>query len=438
MSGQISFPAGLIHRSFTEADLARVESVQRRVTKRVRSTGKPQYDSVVIAGNGIGALTFAARLARSAEFRGNVTVVAPPVVESRRLINGVSLRGLAADYISQALGCTHTDLLKSISAYVAGKPASFRQTATMATPKGQSDYGFSQLGTWQGGATGLNRPLLYGARNTRVVAGMWELMQDLGIAHVADKAISAEHMRGMASGKRPLLVNATTNPTLLGAQSAKPKRMVVAVQAPFMVATGGIKYPLESSTALAPLIRRDGIIDVGYFTPFADPLSPRSSWYGIFARVVNADAGVDKDAEIKIMTSELLGVARSLGLEPDDLEQTLAGAMVPAGGFWGAPDSAPGTLELKRAYSGGNPCYYADGMLSSAIGGLLAAEAVIAGADADAVVRKALKAMRWHNFLWWVETTKIAGLADALMRVNVNLAMAYPHSAGLRHWAAVA
>jgi len=423
---------------FQSVDRVRETVTRRIIDKNTRRVGAPDYDSVVVAGNGIGALSFAARMARSDEFAGKVTIVAPPIEETRKLINGVSLRGRAADYISSAIGCTHTQLVQAITDYGSGKPACYRQTSSMAAQGRDGSWNFSRIGAWQGGHGGSDRPIVYGARNSRVTGGMWDLMADLGIRHIEEKAESAERMRAMANGTRPLLVNATTNPRLLGAEATTPVRMVLAVQVPFMVKPGGIAYPLQSSSAYAPLIRRNGIIDVGYFTPFADPLSPRSTWYGIFARVVDVGSGFDKDEELAIMTDELFGVGDALGLEPDDPDETLARALVPAAGFWGAPASAPGTLELKRAYSGGAPCFYADGMISAALGGLLAAEAVMKGDDADRVVRRALRPLRWHNYIWWVETTRIAVVADALMRLNVNLAMAYPHTAGMRLWAASA
>lgn len=400
------------------------------------ATGRPVYDSAVIAGNGIGALSFAARLARHPEFAGRITVVAPPIVESRRLINGVSLRGLAADYISAALGCTHSQLLDAISDPTSGPPVCYRQNAAMSFKGKNGQWEFTRSGVWQGGQRGGERPLVYGVRNTRVTAGMTEILADAGIDFVEEKATSADQLRLMAKGSKPLLVNATVNSGLLGNPGEKPKRMVFAVQVAFSVAPGGIKAPLQSGTAFAPLIRRAGIIDVGYFTPFSDPLSPNASWYGIVARVVDADADYDKQAEIGRMTEELFGMADALGLVPDDPDETMASALIPAAPFGGKVVSAPGTLELKRCYAGGPPCYYADGMISAAMGGVIGADAIATGADAGSLVRNSLKAIRWHNRLWWIETTRIAPIADALMRINVNLAMAYPHSAGLRLWAA--
>ncbi|MCK5755109.1 MAG: hypothetical protein KAH46_20635, partial [Mycobacterium sp.] len=93
----------------------RNESVQRFVRRFVPATGThpPSYDSVVIAGNGIGAQTFAAQLAKHPRFGGKVTLVSPPAQESRRLINGVSLRGVAADFLSSAVGVDHATLLQA-------------------------------------------------------------------------------------------------------------------------------------------------------------------------------------------------------------------------------------------------------------------------------------------------------------------------------------
>ena len=53
---------------------------------------RPRYDSVVIRGNGVGAMTLAGRLARSRSFAGKVVVAAPKPVESRKLVNGCTLR----------------------------------------------------------------------------------------------------------------------------------------------------------------------------------------------------------------------------------------------------------------------------------------------------------------------------------------------------------
>lgn len=394
-----------------------------------------QYDSAVIAGNGIGAQVFAAQLAKSPQFAGKVTIVAPPLIESRRLINGVSLRGVAADFISYALGIDHATLLDTIAGR-GNMPVAHRQMASMTVRRG-ADVRFTRPATWQGSrGDGCPEPILYGVRNSRLVGGIRELLAGSPVTFVDEKVGSSDHLRTFAAGKKPLLVNATTIPSLLGGSADKPKRLVLAVQAPLIASSP--KGPAREATAFAPLIRREGTIDVGYFTPFSDPESPRSTWYGIFARVVDADSRFDKEREHRIMVDELEAVAAGMGLTLDDPDETLAKALVPASPWGKIPPSQPGTLDLKRMYSGGAPCFYADGMVSSAIGGVVGAQAVATGNDPDAAIRNALRRYRWHNFLWWVETNKIPILADVLMRVSGRTAMFYPHTAGLRLWRSAA
>lgn len=419
-------------------DDLRRNSVEEFVDSYVPEGGASAYDSAVVAGNGIGALTFAARLARHPRFAGKVTVVAPPMDDTRRLLNGVSLRGRAADFLAAALDVTHVDLLESIADCSQGQPVAYRQTTAMAECAADGTVGFSKPATWHGGIGGTREPIVYGTRNSQVTKGMVDLMANLDIEFVDQRVESADHMRGLARGRRPLVVNGTTNPRLLGARASKPKRLVLATQVAFGVKPGGIEKPLDPATAFAPLFHRAGIIDVGYFTPFADPKSPRSAWYGILARVVDADSGFDKEHELATMERELFAVGDACGLVPDDPEETLGRALVPASSFGRVPASAGGTLELRRAYSGGAPCYYADGMVSSAIGGVVAADAVASGANADVAVRRALRPWRRHNFLWWVETTRIPAVADRLLRFNGRLAMSYPHTAGLSMWASAA
>jgi hypothetical protein len=186
------------------------------------------------------------------------------------------------------------------------------------------------------------------------------------------------------------------------------------------------------------VVRRSGTIDVGYFTPFRDPLSPRSTWYGIYARVVDRNAAFNKDAELRIMTEQLFGVGEAMGLTPDDPEETLGRAFVPASPWGAVASSAPGTLELKRHYSGGAPVFYADGMIMSLVGGVVGAEAVIHGVNPDAAIRRALRPWRRHNGLWYLETNKMPFLSEMLMRANPTAAMAYPHTVGLDLWASAA
>jgi len=423
-------------RTVRGADLARRTSVRDFLNKTIKGRGTCAYDSAVIAGNGIGALAFAGWLSQSPLFEGKVTVVAPPVVESRRLINGVTLRGRAVDFMSAALDTTLDDILEEMSGSTDTPPVCYRQTAAMALQRGQS-WRFGRRGQWQNGLPD-NRPIAYGLRNSRVVGGMRELASKLAIEFVDEKVESASHLRSFSAGRHPLLVNATTVPTLIGGEAKPPKRMVFGVQAPFIVPERGVSYPLEAETAFAPVVRRAGTIDVGYFTPFRDPLSPRSTWYGIYARVVDRNATFNKDAELRIMTEQLFGVAAAMNLLPDDPEETLGRAFVPASPWGAVAPSAPGTLELKRHYASGAPVFYADGMVTSLAGGVVGAEAVIRGVNPDDAIRAALRPWRRHNLLWFLETNKIPLLSEMLVRANPAAAMAYPHTAGMNLWASAA
>src|SRR5271154_7535103 len=120
------------------ADQARRIAVRDFLNGTIPGRGMCAYDSAVIAGNGIGALAFAGWLAQSPLFEGKVTVVAPPVVESRRLINGVTLRGRCIDFISAALNTTLNEILEVMSGSGDVAPVSYRQTAAMATQQGSS------------------------------------------------------------------------------------------------------------------------------------------------------------------------------------------------------------------------------------------------------------------------------------------------------------
>src|SRR6202008_714519 len=159
-----------LERTVRGADLARRTSVRNFLNKTIKGRGNCAYDSAVIAGNGIGALAFAGWLAQSPLFEGKVTVVAPPVVESRRLINGVTLRGRAVDFMSTALNTTLDEILEVMSGSTDSPPVAYRQAAAMAIQSGSS-YRFSRRGQWQNRLSS-NRPIGYGLRKSRVVGGM--------------------------------------------------------------------------------------------------------------------------------------------------------------------------------------------------------------------------------------------------------------------------
>jgi hypothetical protein len=422
----------------TGPDRERFEYVEKTIQECVGPKGaKPIYDSVVIVGgHGITSHTFAARLARSPEFAGNVVLAGPAPVEDRRLKAGVSLRGAACDFLAYAVNRSTDEVVRTLGGGHNGPPIANRQTASMAwKDPATGKYTHSRVGTWQGGRKGLKRPGMYGFRNSRTAMGIKELSNLDGIVERPEPVGSLEHARSLATGKRPLVVNVTTDGTLLGNQIQKPKQAIVAVQMPYKEGPGGIHHPGAPATTYAPLLLREKTIDVGYFTPFSDPLSKEATWYGINARAVDLDRPVDKEREFAVLLEELGGFAEMQGLLPVDPEETTGKAFVPAPRLSPIKSSLPGTLELRRATTPWIAAYYADGMTGGTLGSVIAAEAVLRGVDPYPAVAKALRRYRVWNWAWYVETVKIPGIADVLLRrLGAEVAMIWPHSLPVNYW----
>jgi hypothetical protein len=424
----------------TGPDAARFRAVERYIEQYLPARQRPVYDSVVIAGKGITAWTLAARLARSPEFAGRVVVAGPPVEETRQLRNGVSMRGTAADFISYALACPQATFIRQvIGPQAADEPVAIRQVTAMTTVDPVTNKAsFSRPTTWQGGRKGLDRPIMYGGRNSRIANAVRELLDASGIVETDEVVTSRDDARALALGKRPLLVNLTTNPKLFGAPAAPISRVTLAAQMALRIGSGGIRRPLTPATCFAPLVHRSNAIDVGYFTPFADPLSPDASWYGLMVAPRRSLDGLDKAREVQILADEVQAVADAVGLEPVDPEATLFDGMIPAPPLRQWQRSAPGTLEMRGLCTPGGVAYYADGILGGAIGSVVAAEALLRGADPEEAVHRALRRyVRWND-LWWLETTRIAGVVAATVSrppLLSRLALAYPHSWSVNHWA---
>ena len=74
----------------------------------------------------------------------------------------------------------------------------------------------------------------------------------------------------------------------------------IAVQAPLIVRPSGFRQ-IATNAALVACVRRGRRVDVGLFNPFGDPLSPRSTFYGIMVGEVSHRDGFDKQREIDIL-----------------------------------------------------------------------------------------------------------------------------------------
>jgi hypothetical protein len=244
------------------------------------------------------------------------------------------------------------------------------------------------------------------------------------LIEVSEAVTSIDDAFALAPGKRPLIVNAGHNSRLLRDQAPVVDWATVAVQAPLIVRPSGFRH-ITTNSALFTGIRRRNKIEVGLFNPFGDPLSPRSTFYGII--VVEVYPGDDKQREIAILTDELVEIADALGMDVDDPDETLYSGYIP-GSPWKAPQSRPGTLELQMISHQGVSATYSDGMSSGAAAAVAAAEAVIRGTDPDRAARRAVRKITRERRVWNIQRTKLAAPVDFLLRRAAEPAAFYPHT----------
>jgi hypothetical protein len=411
----------------TERDSRRHAHISKLVDRFAGTGSRPYYDSVVIAGAGFTATIMAARLARSEQFHGKVVLAGPRTVESRLLKDGATLRGHGTDYICYALGVPQNTYVDALYGdIIDGRGVGTRNVLTMSKRSPNGTYEFARVAPWQGGRTGYPRPLYYGARNSRMQGAMYELMDSAGLIEVPEAVNSLEDAHALAPGKRPLIVNASHNTALLSGKAPQVDWATIAVQAPLAVRPSGFRI-VDSNTALFAGVLRDSRVDVGLFNPFGDPLSPRSTFYGIMVGEVSQRAGFDKQREIDILLDELYGIADGLGMDIDDPDETLTTGFIP-GSPWKAPQSAPGTLELQLISHQGVSATFSDGMTSGASAAVAAAEAVIRGTDPDVAARRAVREITRDRRIWNIQRNKLARPFDFLMRNFGEGIALYPYT----------
>jgi hypothetical protein len=415
----------------TDRDAIRFDHIGKLVDRFAGRGSRPYYDSVVIAGAGFTASIMAARLARSEEFHGKVVLAGPRTEESRRLKDGATLRGHGTDLICYALGvpqCAYVDAL--YGDIIDGRGVGTRNLLTMAKKGPSGAYEFARIASWQGGRTGYSRPLYYGARNSRMQGAMYELMDRAGLIEVPEAVTSLDDAYALAPGKRPLIVNASHNTALLSGKAPQVDWATIAVQAPLIVRPSGFRQ-IATNAALVACVRRGRRVDVGLFNPFGDPLSPRSTFYGIMVGEVSHREGFDKQREIDILLDELYGIADGLGMDVDDPDETLTTGFIP-GSPWKAPQSEPGALELQLISHQGVSATFSDGMTSGASAAVAAAEAVIRGTDPGRAARRAVREVTRDRRIWNIERNKLARPFDFFMRNFGEGIALYPYTSHAR------
>jgi len=397
-----------------------------------RASGVCQYDSAVISGNGIGAAVLAARLNRSSEFAGRVVLASGPVAESRRLINGVTLRARSIDYYAAALGCDREDVLQEMYGADWTKAITYRQRTSLCDVD-EGNYSLRKVGTWMTSDNVKSdrterAPLAYGVRNSRLAGALVSLAKRAGVIHTETEATSWDALRALAPGNRPLIVNAKPKPladTETIWDAPNPKEFVIASQITFTENGRAAKGILNTHDAFAAFIHRDKGLDMAVLYPFQDPLSPDARYYGIFYRVAKAGS-FDKAHEYEVLTDEIVGVGDALGLEAHDVNETKGAAAVPCLPWRGLQNRQKDTLDLSYIYSGGAPIITGDGMARSAVAATAGAEAILNGRNPVPEMNTALRRYRFLNWSQCRMMTHAPALTAKVIGLKPSLALAGP------------
>jgi hypothetical protein len=379
---------------------------------------RPRFDSVVVRGNGVGALVLAARLARTDALKGRVRIAAPRPVESRRLVNGCTLRARSLDYYGAALGCTPASLVEALFGARAEVAEARAQRVCLAREEAPGRFALGAITRWMGADHDSDPVVSYGLRNGHLVGLLAERVAALGVPFDDDTPETFEACLRRADGDRPLVVNGSHAPVSDLSQGPAPERFVVASQLPLRRRSDS---PLPSRSSSVVLRRRERAFDTGVFYPFADPLTVDADYYGIVFRVVRPDAGFEKPAALAAMRGVVEGVADALGMDPVDADETRGEAMVPCFSWGDVGTPRPDWLDLHRTYSACTPIITGDGMARAGLAGWVAAEAILAGEDPVPITNRSLRLWRRANREFHGGMTRLSGIGERLLRLAPGL-----------------
>ena len=363
-------------------------------------------------GSGIGALVCAARLARSHALRGRVKVAGPLPAEDRRLVNGCTLRARSLDYYAAALGTTRPVLLRELFGTRLEEAETLDQATGVVEEIADGGFRLRKTGVFMKRAE-TRVAFAYGLRNGHLAATLARRVTALGVPFTGEVPGSFEACRALAGGERPLVVNGSHLPVDDLPSPPKPTRFVAASQVPLR-RRADASWPRHRSFLAAR--RRAGALDLGVFYPFVDALSPAADFYGIFYRIVPADPAFRKPDVLAPMRSTVVGVARALGFEPVDPEETRGEAVVPCLPWSDVEAIRPDWLDLHRTYSACTPIITGDGMSRAGLAGWIAAELLLAGEDPVPATNASLHGWRRSNRGLALAMTRLSRIAAALLR----------------------
>jgi len=259
------------------------DAVLPRWLKHEEINEAPQFDSVIVRGNGIGALTFSGRLARSESLGGRVVIASPPVRQSPKLIGGCTLRSRSLDYFSAAFAIPKKQILERL----------FGQRIEVATTRAQrfsifrravdGSYGGLKYGEFMPRRRD-GRALAYGVRNFQLVATLAELLEESGVQQFSELPGSFDACMALSQKTKTLVVNASHMPLEGAPGPASPMCSIVAYQTP-MRRVAASTFP-EATSLIAGIAQepRRRRMDVGVFYPFVDPLTPAADSYGLWEK----------------------------------------------------------------------------------------------------------------------------------------------------------
>ena len=378
---------------------------------------RPRYDSAVIIGNGINALSVAARLARSQSFAGRVVLVGRPGEQQRRLIGGLTLRARALDYFAACLGVSRGLILERLYEGRHGEAASYAQKVARFTRREDGSYELGRIGEWMTRWRHQGRVLAYGVRNSHLAGVLHELMAGLDYRWEDAKPGSMTDCLDLAPGDNPIVINTKPAPLLgVGHSFRKPSQYVVAAQLPFANPRQAEKGLLPHNSSLFCARRRRGRLAASVWYPMIDPLSPSARYYSVFYRVVRAGTELHKNAEIETLKNHLLGIADTLGFEAVDPEATMGTAMVPCSPTRPDREIAPNYLHLARFHNSGTPIIAGDGMARAGLTGYVAAEALLAGVEPRDYLERAHAAWARRNRLAHYMFNELSWITDPALK----------------------
>lgn len=348
--------------------------------------------SFVIVGGSVSGLALAGALSRRPENR--VVVLSSPPEDGRRLVAGCSLRASALHHLAAALGVTVPALVGRLTG---GDGVFSRLTLRIgrAARDGALRYGPTVVLHDTGSPV---RPLGLSTRHAQILHGLRALLGERGVPIVPTTVTDREQAAAHALEAPATLIDATPGGVLVGRMTDDGARdHVVAVQAPCVLASDGLRDPLAPGSAHAEIVRIGARSYACFFTPFGDRRSPRAGWYAFIGTIVDRAHAADRAGAIASAGAHLERLVANLGLALHDPHETLGSAVLPV------PPARPvlrdGVLDAYHGFESGAPGIAADGMYAMAVAARACADALDSDESPERRVARALRRIRRDNRL---------------------------------------